>query len=48
MASYRDSGLLKLISKPDPVLLEDQSSETSSERHNKTAALLNFSQDNKL
>jgi len=37
--SYRDSGLYKLISKPDPVLLEDQSSETSSERHNQTAAL---------
>ena len=42
MASFRDSDLLKLICKPDPVLLEDQSSETSSERHNKTVVLLTF------
>ena len=41
MASFRDSDL-KLICKPDPVLLEDQSSETSSERHKKTVVLLTF------
>ena len=43
MDSYRDSGLRKLVFKPDPVLLEDQSSETSGERHNKIAELLNIS-----
>ena len=47
MDSYRDSGLLKLVSKPDPVLLEDPSSEASGERHDKTAAILSFWQDNK-
>ena len=37
MASYSDSALLKFMSEPDLVLLEDQSSEKSGERHNKTA-----------
>ena len=37
---YRHFSLIKLVIKPDSLLLEDRRSETSSEGHNQTTTLL--------
>ena len=39
---YTYFSFLKLVIKPDSLLLEDGSSQTSSEEHNQTSALLLF------